>query len=408
MALPIDTRDLIKTDFTVDFGGLVTLLQDMHKKVTQQGRLLSSLNEEVVSLRASQEEAKTACVERSTQAAHHRDTLADALSGVERALQAVPQRYVAIDDFQAGQREFMVELRDTHQRIDEVENCSGGKVAATVEKHIARHLRSWYAPVRDRELDHLKNELGVLEEKLRRCCQDDLERTDTALRSTVDSNARLAAQELRELDMQKEGQIAAVRKIQSTDKAELTDLVAHNETAAAKRHTALDNATVRRFVEGEGLLHALYYTLNVDEAGCLHLYSTKDMDAMGVGDGDEGDVGGGGGDGGTDRRVALMHATLPFLEMRSKTQQDIRNRVKQSKEEDQDDFSKHVVELQKELKKKTDTPRVMQMLHDNMDKGLYDVVDNLKARLAELETLKVFVPLTTLHTHTHTHTRTHR
>ena len=121
--------------------------------------------------------------------------------------------------------------------------------------------------------------------------------------------------------------------------------------------------------------------LNLKEDDATHILKTREIEEQDDGDG-EGP--------GEDRRVTLIHATLPYLEMRSKTQRDIRNRVKQSKEEDQDDFSKHIIELQRELKKKTDTARVMQMLHDNMDKGLYETVDFVKTKVALIEATKVY------------------
>eukprot|EP01061_Rhynchopus_euleeides_P030659 TRINITY_DN50902_c0_g1_i1.p1 TRINITY_DN50902_c0_g1~~TRINITY_DN50902_c0_g1_i1.p1 ORF type:complete len:196 (+),score=78.92 TRINITY_DN50902_c0_g1_i1:295-882(+) len=192
----LDTTGLIKTDFTVEFTGLVKVLQDMHKKVTQNTRLLSSLTEDFFQMRTTQDEMRIRNRDNFARVDSQREATYERVTNLERLLDGLPESYVTKSDFAEKNQEIDNDLAKQTDRIAEVENCTGGKVAAAVEKHITRHLRNWYIPVREKEAAELKAELSAIEAKLDRCIYEEVERAEGTLSNRITETAKLASQEL--------------------------------------------------------------------------------------------------------------------------------------------------------------------------------------------------------------------
>ena len=247
----LDTTGIIKTDFTLEFTGLVKVLQDMHKKITQSSRLLTSLTEDFFQMRTTQDEMRIRNRDNFARVDSQKEATYERLVNIERLLEQLPDVYLSKTDFDTSRQTIMHEIQKQTDRIHEVEHCSGGKVAAAVEKHISRHLRNWYGPVREKESAELRAELNHMESKLEHTFFDELEKAESTLSTRIVETAKLASQELTEVSQDKDKQLASFRKLQSSDRQELQDMINNNDAAVKKIFNETNQQVDLRFGANE-------------------------------------------------------------------------------------------------------------------------------------------------------------
>eukprot|EP00662_Eupelagonemidae_sp_cell21_P036647 gene36647-24594_t len=263
--------------------------------------------------------------------------------------------------------------------ITEVSTSGGQKIMQHVEKFVGKHVVEWYGPVRLQEERDSDARLAALQADIEGRLRGEIAAQTDRQQRRISEVAATASSDLLAAVAEKEKQVSQIQKTRETDMSQVTVNLRGIDDWHKRAEAEAAGKAHARFVDVETRAAALFHALCLDEDECRELLEdarkVHDRHALG---GDE-----------ADRRVDVMHNTKPYLELRAKIQRDIRSRVKQSKEEDQDDFSAQISELQRELKSKCTVQRVTEIVHDSTDRTLYDSVDFVKAKVQALETEKV-------------------
>ncbi|KAJ9445295.1 hypothetical protein DIPPA_23195 [Diplonema papillatum] len=370
----LDTTGIVQLDFRLNFSKLSDILVTMNRDLTQNTKLIQILTEDFFHMRKQQDEFRSRLKEVVAKADAQRLQLEDEIRALQLQLSGLPQEYVPVATFEDFQAECTGDVKKFNMRLTEMERTSEKQMRQYVEKNVSKLLNAWYEPVKDETEQDVKDHLSRLEEALRDFTKDQINVADQINVTRIQETTNRMQSGITDVNQDMTRRLAALRSLQDSNVKELSTRIAENDGKIHERVTQVEQVTTKRFVADETKVTALYNLLCVDEAEATAILAEPESS-----DGDEEE----------DRRVSVMHNTAPFLEMRAKIQHDIRLRVQQAKEEDQDDFSKQVIELQRELKTKTSTHRVLQMIQDNMDKNLYETVDLVRSKVAMLESTKV-------------------
>ena len=370
MITPLDCEGMLKLGCSLDTGGLESILQGIHSDIRQTTTMLHTLHEEFYQLRKQQEEFRIKLKGRLSKSDAQRALFEQELQGLRDAIDALPKTFVEKELYTPKMAGVHQQLIQATQRIADIEASEGRQMKEYVNESLQKVLEEWYEPRAAEVREHLSSEIAYVKVLCETNFKADLQKTTDTFTSRLYGVADRAHEEVKEVQSEKDRQILVVTRMQEAEKSEMRELLDQQNKDIRKVLFDADTRHVNRFVIDEEKVTSLFHVMCIDESDILEIYRNRETF----------DIAG---------RVTAMHNSEPFVELRSRIQQDIRLRISQAKEEDQDDLSKHLIELQRELRTKPSLQRVLELIQENLDTELYENVDSVQYRVSELEVKKV-------------------
>lgn len=383
--LSFDADGLVQLDCELRVDGLARVLQNMAFSIQHFQRKTAELNDELYQLRRQHKELAEKVRDGMVQEEANRQRIREQQEKMVAELAHMATSYVTVQDFDARLKGIQGTLQGFSDSLRVIESSGGQKIMKHIESFVGRHVVEWYDGIhREEEKDFLQR-LAALQSDIEGRMRSEMGVQRDQLHKRTTEVADTASCDLKERIAEKEKQVQSILKTRENDMAQVASKIQgvddwHRRAEAEAAQKAHD-----RFVEVETRAAALFHTLCLDEGECRELLEDQqkrekmvDRQTLQM-DGDEM----------IDRRVDVMHNTKPYLELRAKIQRDIRSRIMQNKEEDQDDFSRQISEVQRELKSKVNVQRVTEIVHESTDRTLYDSVDLVKAKVQAMEIDKV-------------------
>eukprot|EP01062_Namystynia_karyoxenos_P066034 TRINITY_DN60053_c0_g1_i1.p1 TRINITY_DN60053_c0_g1~~TRINITY_DN60053_c0_g1_i1.p1 ORF type:complete len:721 (+),score=225.04 TRINITY_DN60053_c0_g1_i1:93-2165(+) len=289
---------------------------------------------------------------------------------------------VTVKEFEHRLRIMQQNHQGLSDRLSETETTGGKKIISHIEGFVRRHVREWYDPIRTDEQKDLLGKLTLLQGEIYTTLRSEIATQEERQNVKVGDLGSKFASELQAAVAARDAAVTKIRETRDTDMAQVAASIKAVDDTHKRVQKESQQRTHERLAEVETRVSALYHGWCLSEDELRDIWDEHDKL-----------VNAPGGDAGArqmvDRRTDVLHNTKPLLELRAKIQTDIRDRLHQIKEEDQDDFSRQITELQRDVRGKVSAQRVQEIVHENTDRALYESLQFVKARVQAIDTDKV-------------------